>query len=161
MKKGAVIDSTGAYRYSLHRIWNTDLPIVLFIMLNPSTADALEDDPTIRRCINFAKLWGCGRLEVRNLFAYRATDPRELKRCDDPVGPENNDHIIQAAATAHKIVLAWGTKGTLMGRDREVYKMVAQYKPECLDISKGGHPKHPLFVPAERQPIHYPGEVFR
>ncbi|MFC4305772.1 DUF1643 domain-containing protein [Cohnella boryungensis] len=155
MNVGAVMDPTDTYRYSLWRIWNADLPTVLFIMLNPSTADANKDDPTIRRCIGFAKAWGFGALEVRNLFAYRATDPDELKRCADPIGPDNDKHILEGARIADKIVLAWGTKGSLLGRGQAVYQMIAKYEPECLAISADGHPKHPLYIRADQPAIVY------
>jgi len=158
MNKGAVIDRTGKYRYALWRVWDANLPVVLFIMLNPSTADANVDDPTIRRCIGFAKDWGFGAIEVRNLFSFRATNPDELKRCDEPIGPENDRHIIEAAEVAAKIVLAWGTKGTFMNRNQDVFKMIAHHCPECLGLSAAGHPKHPLYIPANQKPILYPGE---
>jgi hypothetical protein len=155
MKKDAFIDQTGMYRYSLSRIWNDDAPSVLFIMLNPSTADANEDDRTIRRCIGFAKAWGFGSLEIRNLFAFRSTNPNELKKCKDPIGPENDRHILEAAQKADKIVLAWGAHGVLKERNREVYKMIASYIPECIDKTNGGHPKHPLYIAADRRPFVY------
>jgi hypothetical protein len=158
MLKEAIIDPTGQFRYSLWRIWNPDFPKVLFIMLNPSTADADIDDPTIRRCIGFAKSWGYSSLEVVNLFAYRATDPDELKKCDDPVGPDNDKYICHAAESAHKIVLAWGTKGVLRGRNREVLNMVERYSPECLEITANGHPKHPLYIGSGCQPVVYQRE---
>lgn len=155
MIKGAVLDPTYTYRYSLWRRWDVSLPAVLFIMLNPSTADENEDDPTIRRCIGFAKDWGFGALEVRNLFAYRATDPKELKQCIDSIGPDNDKHILEAAQAADKIILAWGVHGVLKKRNREVYKILAPYMPECLDITNGGHPKHPLYIAANRRPMLY------
>ncbi|WP_168123973.1 DUF1643 domain-containing protein [Paenibacillus sp. HB172176] len=147
--KDAVIDSTGKYRYSLVRHWDSQKPKALFIMLNPSTADADIDDPTIRRCIGFAKSWGCGALEVVNLFAYRATNPDELRMCDDPIGRENDMHIRRAALRADKIILAWGTKGGLLGRNGKVMELLQSFAwVYCLDRSKDGHPKHPLYIPA-------------
>src|SRR5947209_16246810 len=110
----AIFDSTGTYRYSLWRQWSTDCPPVAFIMLNPSTADDRKDDPTIRRCIGFARAWGFGALEVVNLFAYRATDWSKLLEVDDPVGPENDDYIVQAVERCPCVVAAWGTKGVLL-----------------------------------------------
>jgi len=159
MLKGAIIDPTGQYRYTLWRICNHDLPMVLFIMLNPSTADENVDDATIRRCIGFAKAWGYGSLEVVNLFAYRATDPRQLKVANDPVGPDNDAYILREASRADRIILAWGTNGTLLGRNRKVYSLVARYKPECIDISLDGHPKHPLYLSANQEPFVYPKEA--
>ena len=153
MLKDAVIDSTGKYRYSLIRHWEPWKPKVLFVMLNPSTADANIDDPTIRRCINFAKSWGCGELEVVNLFAYRATNPKELKECEDPIGPENDMHISRAAMGKDKIILAWGTNGSLLGRDRQVKDILYSLHTQCLQQTKDGHPKHPLYVAANVEPI--------
>ncbi|MDB4867283.1 MAG: hypothetical protein JWR03_1616 [Cohnella sp.] len=158
MLKGAFVDRSATYRYSLWRIWNPQLPGVLFVMLNPSTADASNDDPTIRRCIGFAKSWGCGSLEVVNLFAYRATNPDELKKCEDPVGPENDDYIVRAVQNAHKVVTAWGTKGGLLGRNKAVMKMLDKYRPHCLDMTKDGHPKHPLYVAGKCEPFRYFGQ---
>ena len=89
MKKGATISECGLYRYSLTRVWDDVLPMCIFVMLNPSTADADIDDPTIRRCINFAKREGCGSLMVVNLFAYRATSPADMKAAVDPIGSGN------------------------------------------------------------------------
>lgn len=148
MLKGAVIDETGMYRYSLRRIWDSELPCVAFVMLNPSIADDEIDDPTIRRCIGFAKSWGYGSLEVVNLFAYRATDPDELKLCLDPIGPDNDKYINEAICRAGMIITAWGTKGSLMRRNKEVMKILHPYSPKCLEITKAGHPKHPLYVAA-------------
>jgi hypothetical protein len=155
MLKDAVIDETGKYRYSLIRHWESWQPKLLFIMLNPSTADANLDDPTIRRCIGFAKAWGFGSLEVVNLFAYRATNPEELKKCKDPIGPENDMHIQRAALQTDKIITAWGTNGTLLGRDRKVMDILYSFRTYCLQMSKNGHPKHPLYIPSSCEPIRY------
>lgn len=153
MLKDAIIDPTGMYRYSLWRIWDHNLPKVAFVMLNPSTADHKEDDPTIRRCIGFAKAWGFGSLEVVNLFAYRATNPDELKKCDDPIGTDNDMHIRRAALQTDRIVLAWGTKGGLHGRDRKVKELLSSFTwVYCLDLSKDGYPKHPLYIKADCEP---------
>ena len=144
---GAIFDLTGKYRYSLWRAWCADSPRLAFVMLNPSTADAQKDDPTIRRCIQFAHAWRFGSLEVVNLFAYRATDARELLKVDDPVGAENDRYIIQAMKRATNIVVAWGTKGVLLGRDRQVIRLLAQWdNVSCLGVTKEGHPRHPLYV---------------
>lgn len=155
MIKDAIIDPTGQYRYSLWRIWSHNLPKVLFIMLNPSTADASIDDPTSRRCIRFAKDWGFGSLEVVNLFAYRATKPDELKKCSDPIGPDNDIYIRRAALQTDKIITAWGTKGALLERNRSVMEILYSFRTYCLDISKDGHPKHPLYVAGDCRPRLY------
>ncbi|MBY9079534.1 DUF1643 domain-containing protein [Paenibacillus sp. HN-1] len=157
MNKGAIIDETGSYRYLLWRTWDENLPKVLFIMLNPSTADENEDDPTICRCIGFAKKWGYGSLEVVNLFAYRATDPDELKVCNDPVGPENDVHIIEAIKRTGLVVAAWGVKGRLNRRDKSIMKLLSPVSLNCLAVTKEGHPRHPLYVKSDRNLVRYVG----
>ncbi|MCY7334496.1 MAG: DUF1643 domain-containing protein [Pseudanabaena sp. CAN_BIN31] len=118
IQKGAVVDKTELYRYSLWREWNIDAPKLVFIMLNPSKADAYIDDPTLRRCIGFAKSWGFGSLLVINLFAYRSTKPSELRQVNDPVGSQNDRYLKKAIKSADKVVVAWGDNGKLMQRDR-------------------------------------------
>jgi hypothetical protein len=156
--KDAVIDSTGMYRYSLRRSWNEHQRSVLFVMLNPSKADANIDDPTIKRCMGFAKYWGFGSLEVVNLFAFRATNPDELKKCEDPVGPDNDIYIRSAAIRSDQIITAWGTNGSLSARNAEVMEILYSFRTYCLGISKAGHPKHPLYIAGEQWPIRYPME---
>lgn len=159
---GAVFDGTGQYRYSLWRTWRDDQPRIVFIMLNPSTADAERNDPTIRRCMAFAHAWGYGSLEVVNLFAYRATDVRELSAAMHPVGPENDRFMREALTRCAEVVVAWGVKGTLHGRNREVISMLADEQGEkgkwtkraepgvyCLGTTKEGHPHHPLYLSRE------------
>lgn len=121
-------------------------------MLNPSTADAVKDDPTIRRVIGFARSWGCGSLQVLNLFAIRATDPRVMLAADDPVGPENDEHIareLRAAKSEDRFVLAaWGAHGGHRARDFHVmHRLVDGVDWRCLGRTHQGHPKHPLYVP--------------
>lgn len=149
----AIISDCGLYRYRLSRTWDVHLKAVCFIGLNPSTADALVDDPTIRRCMGFARLWECGGIEVVNLFALRATDPRELQMSADPVGVGNDRHIRTAAEQCYPIVAAWGTKGTYRGRDLEVKDILRNVgvRVSCFGRSKDGHPNHPLYLPADRE----------
>lgn len=158
--RGAVLSDDGRYRYRLWRDVPQDDEVpggsVLFIMLNPSTADAGVDDPTIRRCIGFAKSWGYRRLEVGNLFAFRATDPGRLidsaSAGVDVVGPENNAWLPRLALDADLIVCAWGTHlaTRLNGRADEVRGMLG--KPlAALELTQNGSPKHPLYVPADRR----------
>lgn len=113
MEKTAIISDCGRYRYQLGRTWS-DGPIARFIMLNPSTADATEDDPTIRRCISFAKREGAGAISVVNLFAFRATKPADMMKATDPIGPENNDHLREWVGHefgfAKLVIAAWGGK---------------------------------------------------
>ena len=146
--KDAYISECGKYRYTLTREWDDFKPAMLFVMLNPSTADATEDDPTIRRCVGFAKREGCGMIEVVNLFAWRATDPKELKTTDEPIGARNDRVIQEAAEDADVIVCAWGTHGVLHKRNEEVISLLkATGKPVmCLGKTKDGHPKHPLYL---------------
>jgi hypothetical protein len=138
----------GTYRYELTRRW-TSGSFVTWIMLNPSTADASTDDPTIRRCSGFARLWGFGAMAVVNLFALRATDPRELKASDDPVGPQNDDAIHDAVVKSRLTVAAWGAHGSLHDRAAEVVELVAELRPlYCLGQTRYGHPRHPLYLAA-------------
>ncbi|WP_371736966.1 DUF1643 domain-containing protein [Brevibacillus sp. HD1.4A] len=153
----AVFDEAKVYRYSLIRRWNDKLPRLTYIMLNPSTANENDDDPTIRRCLGFAKQWNYGSIEVVNLFAYRATDPSELLSCTDPIGYENNKYILEAIQRSSLIVLAWGTKGSLKERDKEVVRLLNNVRENvyCLSRTKEGHPKHPLYVRGDTKPIYY------
>ena len=153
MIKDAYISADKVYRYSLFREWDAELPTMLFIMLNPSVADAVEDDPTIRRCINFAKREGCGALEVVNLFAFRATSPADMKSATDPVGPEN-DKILQDAlfdTDTHTVVCGWGAHGPFRKRDQEVLDMIrcTGHIPYALGLTKDGIPRHPLYLKNE------------
>ncbi len=125
-------------------------PLVLFIDLNPSTADETNDDPTITRCVNFARAWGFGGLVMANLFAYRATDPQKLSQCPDPVGPENNRSLLKLQEEASLVVAAWGNHGTLFDRGSEVLKLLKE--PHCLEMSLSGQPKHPLYLKSDLKP---------
>lgn len=154
----AVISNCGKYRYHLHRQIGLGRGSCCFVMLNPSTADATEDDPTIRRCIGFAKALGCDSLEVVNLFAYRSTDPAVLSAMsrDAAVGPENDHHITKATALASYVLCAWGNHGSLFGRNNEVLRLIRGKgaKPMALKInSKSGHPAHPLYLKADAKPV--------
>jgi hypothetical protein len=156
----AVFSDDGRYRYRLTRDLSPIAPdgvgTVNFVLLNPSTATAEVDDPTIRRCTQFACAWGYRRLVVTNLFAYRATDPAELRQVADPVGPENDWHLDCAANHVQTllVVLAWGTHGSYLGRDKAVLALLAQHRhlyaapPMCLGVTKAGAPRHPLYLSA-------------
>lgn len=139
----ARLSECGRYRYELWRRWE-DGPHVLFVMLNPSTADATNDDPTIRKCIGYAKRWGFGALCVANLFAFRATDPKDMKRAADPVGRDNDATLKRLANDAGLIVAAWGAHGSHLGRDKAVLKMLPTIK--ALHVTKDGSPGHPLYL---------------
>ncbi|WOB42127.1 DUF1643 domain-containing protein [Thermoleptolyngbya oregonensis NK1-22] len=152
---GATFDLSGRYRYTLWRVWDFAAPRVAFVMLNPSTADAERNDPTIRRCIGLAKAWGYGGLEVVNLFAYRATRPQDLKRVDDPIGEAGDRPLIAAAEQAAQIILAWGNGGALYQRDRAVLALLSGYPLHCLGLTQQQQPRHPLYVPSGTVPIRY------
>ncbi len=155
----AIISPCGMYRYLLRRwVGEGQLGIVLFLMLNPSIGDALINDPTIRRCIAFARAWGFSALEVVNLFAYRATDPRDLKaahgRGVDVVGPENDAHIEAAAKRADLVVVAWGAQPMALHRVEAACALVkrAGKQPHCISTTKKGQPNHPLMLEAILKP---------
>jgi hypothetical protein len=149
----AWFSSDRTYRYLLTRRWGDPASWMTWIMLNPSTADASADDPTIGRCTAFAKREGCGGLDVLNLFAWRAADPRALRECGDPVGPDN-DLFITGHAQGALVVAAWGAHAFAAGRAREVGQLVGALGVSllCLGITKDGHPKHPLARGRERVP---------
>jgi len=144
--RSAVLSDCKTWRYVLTRTWSEGLK-VLFIMLNPSTADASHDDPTLRRAIGFAKLWGFAGLTICNLFAFRTAYPRELKRAKDPIGPENDKNLLEQIKLADQIILAWGGHGRYKFRDSEVLRMAAPYFPCTLGKTKNGLPKHILYLP--------------
>lgn len=149
----AVISECGTYRYSLTRSWDEALLQVCFIMLNPSTADAEQDDPTIRRCIAFARAWGYGSLEIVNLFGLRATDPKALYIHPDPIGRSNDVHIIGAVGRSQQVIAAWGNHGTLRERGRFVANAIGQCY--CLKKTKSGEPNHPLYLSSRLVPEIY------
>ncbi len=153
MKRSAIISNCKLYRYYLERIWNTKKASVMFIMLNPSTADGTNDDPTIRRCIKFAAGWGYGGLIVTNLFAYRTTNPKKLLLVDDPIGPKNNEYIELGHNEAITTIAAWGTKGQILNRNKEVIEQLADL--DCIGITQNNHPNHPLYMKADSKLFMY------
>lgn len=142
--KSAVLSPCRKYRYSLFRWWDKSKPYVMFIGLNPSTADETKDDATIRRCIQFAKDWGFGGLCMANLFAFRATVRADMKKYSYPTGFQNDEWLLILAKDAALIVAAWGTDGNHLGREKRVKDMMPPMK--CLGKTLGGHPKHPLYL---------------
>lgn len=151
----AVISPCQKYRYELSRYWEPPKGYVCWIMLNPSTADAHVDDPTIRRCIRFTQDWGYGGLFVVNLFAFRATDPKQMLAADDPIGPDCDTAIESAVRSSGRVICAWGTLGHHRLRGRYVLKMLGMMgvTPMCLGQTNGGHPKHPLYIRADTEPV--------
>jgi hypothetical protein len=150
MDRGAYISACGRYRYSLWRQWAPG-PRVMFVGLNPSTADATLDDPTIRRCIGFARAWGYCGLVMTNLFAWRSTDPRGMLAADDPVGADNDRVLLNAHAKAAVTIASWGAHGTHGGRHNAVRAMLPRL--HYLRLTKDGHPGHPLYLPASLRPV--------
>jgi len=138
-----------SYRYALWRRW-ADGPQVLFVMLNPSTADERTDDPTIRRCAGLAASWGYGALAVGNLFAYRTPSPSVLKQAAHPVGRANDRWLARLAAESSLVVAAWGNEGAFHGRDQGMRELLGPLN--ALSLTQRGMPHHPLYVPAGTRP---------
>lgn len=158
---GADISSDRLYRWRLWRSWGDLRHRCAFVMLNPSTADATVDDPTIRRCITFAKDWGYDGIEVVNLFARRATNPAELRRIDYPIGESNNEAIERAALSCDRIICAWGNHGALLRRGIRVLKLLRgvtrRQEIMALTVTKEGHPGHPLYLRRDTDPFVWDG----
>jgi hypothetical protein len=147
----AILSPCGLYRYKLTRTWEHGeyaFPPMAFVMLNPSTADAKDDDPTIRRCVGFAKREKCGGIIVVNLYAFRTKDPKVMAAAADPVGPDNDAHIANVIREAKKIVVAWGACGPDTARVDAVLKLIADagQTPWCLGITAKKQPRHPLML---------------
>ncbi len=161
--RGAVISECGKFRYMLYRLLREDTYIqrrtCVFVMLNPSTADGIEDDPTIRRCMRFAAAWDYTMLEVINLFAYRATKPKDLfKSAISRMGPSYNYHTNKSISGADLIICGWGKlpKAYMEFSDAMVDRIrLLQKTPMCLKVNKDGSPAHPLYLKADLKPIMY------
>ena len=153
----AILSACGTYRYALMRDWNPERPTMAFCMLNPSTADASKDDATIRKCVNFADSWGFGRMIVVNLFAFRATDPDELKSAPDPIGPDNDSHLFDKTCGL-VTVCAWGStvgkwpRPTIRERPYAAKKAMQGALLRYIRMTKSGHPEHPLYLPGSLTP---------
>ncbi|MGR3570595.1 DUF1643 domain-containing protein [Brevirhabdus sp.] len=150
----AVYSDCERYRYSLTRIWDPDERRVHFVMLNPSTATEIQNDPTVERCERRARALGYGAFCVTNIFAWRDTDPRAMRRAADPVGPGNDAAILAAADWADATVCAWGTHGAHLDRGPQVETLLrgAQIPLSHLGLSREGHPRHPLYIAYAVQP---------
>lgn len=151
----AVYSDCERYRYSLTRIWDSTGRRVHFVMLNPSTATEVQNDPTVERCERRARTLGFGSFTVTNIFAWRDTDPRAMRAARDPIGPANDSAILEASAKADQIIAAWGTHGAHLDRGAQVEAVLRTIgKPLFhLGLSKAGHPKHPLYVAYTQQPV--------
>lgn len=154
MLTGARFSDDKKYRYLLWRTWNVNKLPMVFIMLNPSTADAVKNDPTVERCERRARAAGYGGLVVANIFALRSTDPKRLYSVGDPVGVKNDAEIIQAAMGSGMVICAWGDHGDLGGRGTHVMMMLRERGVRIFHIgrNKSGHPRHPLYVSYKVQP---------
>lgn len=154
---GAVFSDCRTWRYSLWRIWNDSLAKVAFIGLNPSTADEEINDPTVTRCINYAKKWGFGGMYMLNIFGYRATDPKKMKGFSEPIGERNNASIsyVLGKNDVDLAVCAWGNHGLHLGRGKEMLSFIKgmDVKICCLDRNKNGMPKHPLYLKSDLEPV--------
>lgn len=145
------------WRYRLERRW-ADGDAVGFILLNPSTADEHKDDPTIRRCIGYAKAWGFGGLVLGNIFALRSTDPAKLYTVDDPIGPDNNKWLRKIVGECATVVCGWGAHGECAFRGQEVLGLIRSMgrAPKALRVTKSGQPGHPLYLPSSLVPQELP-----
>lgn len=145
-QSGALFSICRRYRYRLWRSWDTEKPLVAFIGLNPSTADETLDDPTIRRCIGFARDWGFGGMAMLNIFAFRATDPKVMKAAADPIGPANDVWLAKTAGEVSLTVACWGSHGSHLDRGAQVLRSVLTGPLKCFGLTAGGQPKHPLYL---------------
>jgi len=153
LPSGAILSSDRAYRYLLWRRVSPGKEVLTVVGLNPSTADESTNDPTVRRCIGFARSWGYSVLCVVNLFAFRATDPGALNAAAEPIGSENDFWLGQASRAASLTLAAWGNLGLLHGRNQTARPLLV--RPKCLGLTKLGQPRHPLYVPADQLPFDY------
>ncbi len=153
----AVYSDCERYRYVLTRVWEPGGRRALFVMLNPSTATEVQNDPTVERCERRARALGFGAFRVVNIFAWRATDPKEMRATADPVGPDNDAAIREGLGWADAVICAWGAHGAHLNRDAEVAALLraAGCWPLVLGLTKGGHPQHPLYIGYDRQPVRW------
>lgn len=150
----AVYSDCERYRYLLTRAWAPDQGQVLFVMLNPSTATEMQNDPTVERCERRARALGFGAFRVCNIFAWRETDPAKMRKVADPVGPGNDAAITESCDWADRLVCAWGTHGAYLDRGPAVERLMRAtgHPLYHLGLTKGGHPKHPLYIAYAQQP---------
>lgn len=152
---GALFSRGRLHRYRLWRTLGRGTRRVAFIGLNPSVADEERNDPTVSRCIEFARQWGFSRFEMLNAFAFVATDPKEMLAAGDPVGPENDKWLQRIVSLADLVVAAWGAHGTHLGRDEQLRELLSGVQLHHLGLTKHGHPRHPLRLPAGVRPVEW------
>lgn len=143
MKNTAKFSKCRKYRYALWRTWDESKDYVMFVGLNPSTADETTDDRTLQKCINYSKSWGSGGVCMANLFAFCAINPSDMKAAKYPIGSENNKWLKNLAKNAGLVVAAWGNHGSYLGRSKQVVKLLP--KMYCLKMNNSGEPAHPLY----------------
>lgn len=155
---GAAFSRCRRWRWLLWRCWERSRPVANFLMLNPSTADELRLDPSCTRARNYAERWGYGGVLITNIFAWRATDPEEMKAARDPVGPENDSAIVHAARGAAIVVCAWGNHGRFLGRSAAITARLRAngIRLHALRVNAGGEPAHPLYLPGDLKPKRLP-----
>ena len=158
IESSAELSPDGVYRYRLDRRWDNSLPRMVFLMLNPSTADASSDDPTLRRCISFARSLGHGSLSVVNLYALRTPNPRELRDHPDPVGPLNDRYIAETVRDADLVVAGWGNNAWDPRRVDQVRSLLPG-PLHALGVTKGGNPGHPLYLKGDSQLVKWADAV--
>lgn len=153
----AEFDPSGTYRYQLTCSWKKEIGSVTFVMLNPSFADLKVCDRTLNRCVNFTESWGYGEMKIVNLFALISSDPNLLISHPSPIGENNNDYILGAVEQSDLLLFAWGEKHcTIRNRDSETIELLRGFNPYCIKKTvKGNHPRHPLFLKHDLEPISY------
>lgn len=157
----AIYSDCEQYRYILTRVWDENGPRLTYVMLNPSTATEVQNDPTIERCERRARALGYGGIKITNIFAWRDTDPKNLKKAKHPVGPENDALVAEAAGWADLTLCGWGAHGDHLGRGAEIAAVLrATGQPlATLGTSKAGHPRHPLYISYQTQPTPWDGVI--
>ncbi|MCA1318393.1 DUF1643 domain-containing protein [Bacillus tianshenii] len=149
-------ENNPSYRYVLECKWEENQKVVTFIMLNPSVADNRVCDPTLNRCVDYAKSWGFGGMNILNLFAFISPNPKDLLKVKDPIGEKNDEIIDRIISSSDEIVFAWGSDyGHYHGRNMTIVEKLKEHKPKCIFKSKKGHPRHPLFLKKGLQLIEY------
>lgn len=147
------------YRYHLTQVWDNSKSNLIWLLLNPSTADEVKNDPTVERCEKRARMWGFGGVEVFNIFAYRATDPQDMRNASDPVGPDNDYWMRNFALKSRDTtaVVAWGDHGKYMNRGEHVLELLKEHKAKfkALKINSSGHPSHPLYLSYKLKPVSF------
>ena len=152
IKSDAEFSLCKRYRYTLVRQWGEGPRSIAFIGLNPSTADEIKNDPTVAKCIRWAKKWDYDMMWMLNIFAIRSTDPKYLRMVHDPIGNENNKYISKITELTTTVICCWGTGGEFLQRGRQVFNLLNHECILCLGTTKLGHPRHPLYLRNDTRP---------